>query len=213
MDSTERTNLLSFYGRAIAGALNALVPLRPWTFVEPTENTYSVYLRNAGKARIYLQFDGYEKPTRIIISGYLHIGKNGQYVEVYEKSADGTRWNRCSVPSITVTVAKNPEAIAKDIVRRFLPEYLRVLALAEDKLVEDAAYEAKIAANLQRLAWATGTLLTDCDRHEARKNFTWKLHNNYHTVTASENDCSLTLDNLTIEQAEKIIGILKGGKQ
>jgi hypothetical protein len=212
MDNTERTQLLSFYGRAISGALNALVPLRPWTFVEPTENTYSVGLRNAGNGRIYLQFDGYEAPKRISISGSLHVGNLGQYVEVYERGADGKGWKIASrLPVITVTVAKNPEAIARDIVRRFLPEYLRVLALAEEKVAANNAYEATIAANLQRLAKATGTALPWSS--ELRNNFTWKRGNNYHTVTASAEDCSLALDNLTFEQAEKIIAVIKGGKQ
>ena len=99
-----------------------------------------------------------------------------------------------------------------NIARRFLPEYLRIFALAEDKVAKDAAYEAKIAANLQRLAKATGThVSTEAPngRGEVRKNFTWKLRDNYHTVTASAKDCSLTLDNLTLEQAEKVIAILK----
>src|ERR1019366_4986329 len=54
MDSTQRTATLSEYGRSIAAHLRKLEPLRPWTFGEPTD---SVHLRNAGKARIYLEFD------------------------------------------------------------------------------------------------------------------------------------------------------------
>lgn len=219
MTSTERTQLLSHYGRNIAEALRAIAPLKPWTFVEPTEDTYSVYLRNAGKARIYLQFDGYghEKPTRLSISGHLNIGKNNQYVEVYEMGADGTGWYKASVPSITVTCAKNPEAIAKDIMRRFLPEYVRVLALAEDKLAKDTAYEAKIAANLLRLADVAGVEINSTEhlngRGEVRKDFTLCIgESQYHKVNVTDHDADLKLDSLTFEQAEYIIRYLKGTK-
>jgi hypothetical protein len=111
-----------------------------------------------------------------------------------------------------VALSRGPEAIAKDIAKRFLPEYLRIFALAEAKVAADAEYEAQIAANIQRLAKATGERVSveaPNGRGEVRKNFTWKLRGNYHTVTASAKDCSLTLDNLTIEQAEKVIAILK----
>lgn len=211
MTSAERTIALSGLARQIATELRKLNPLRPWTFVEPTENTYSVYLRNAGKARIYLQFDGYNEPTRLSISGILNIGKNNQYVEVYERGADGTGWNRVNAPSITVAIARGPEAIAKDIAKRFLPEYLRVFQLAVDKVQADTDYDAAITANLQRLASVAGEKLPSEQnyRGEVNKNFTLHIGNNYYTVTASAKDCSLKLDNLTIEQATYIIKYLR----
>jgi len=216
MTSTERTTKLSTLGRDIATELRKLNPLRPWTFVEPTEDTYSVYLRNAGQARIYIQFDGYNEPTRLTVSGYLHIGKNGQYVEVYERGADGRGWNRASVPIITIALKRGPEAIAKDIAKRFLPEYLRVFALAEAKGAADAEYDGKITANLQRLAKAAGENVGTEDirgRGEVRKDFTFRVGDSrYYTVTASAKDCSLKLDALSIEQAEVIIRYLKSGK-
>src|ERR1017187_1663892 len=76
MTSAERTIALSELARQIAFELNQITPLRPWTFVLPTEDVYSVHLRNAGKARIYIQFDQYENPKRLSVSGYQHIGKN-----------------------------------------------------------------------------------------------------------------------------------------
>src|SRR5208337_5009244 len=159
MTSTERAKFLTFLGTALAPALSALNPQRPWTFVEPTEDTYTVYLRNAGKARIYLQLEsskGYDLNDRVLVTGHMHIGKNGSYVEVYDRGADGTGWNRVSAPRITASLKKNPEAIAKDIAKRFLPEYLRVFAMAEDKLAKEEAYECRIVTNLERLAEVAG---------------------------------------------------------
>ena len=176
-----------------------------------------MYLRNAGKARICLQFDDYSEPTRLSISGYLNIGKNQQHVDVYERGADGTGWNRASVPSITVSLSRGPEAIAKDIVRRCLPEYLRILALAEDKLAKDAEYENKIAANLQRLAEAAGVKITresNDGRGEIRKAFHFRVGESryYDVAAASADDCSLNLPTLSFAQAERIIHYLKGGE-
>jgi hypothetical protein len=215
MNSTERTKALSEIALQIAAELRELEPLRPWTFVEPTEDTYSVYLSNAGDARIYIGFDGYNESTRLTISGHMHIGKNGSYVEVYEKGADGSGWNHVYSPSITVAIKRGPKAVAKDIAKRFLPEYLRVFALAKAKVAEDNAYDTAITANLQHLAKVAGESVPESFswRREGRKSFTWRLRGNYHTVTASAEDCSLKLDNLTLEQAEQIIRLLKTEKR
>jgi len=218
MTSAERTTELSGLGRQIALELRHTPATYPWVFVEPIEDTYSVYLSNPeNKARIYLQFDGYEKPSRLSISGYLQIGKNGQYVEVYEKGADGTGWNRATPPSITVAISRGCAAIAKDIAKRFLPEYLRVFSLAQAKVQADADYDAKITANLQRLAKVADVKLLQAEetfRGETRKSFHFKVGDSrYYDVTTSANDCSLKLDTLSFEQAEHIIRYLKGIKK
>ena len=219
MTSTERAKFLTFLGTALAPALSALNPQRPWTFVEPTEDTYTVYLRNAGKARIYLQLEsskGYDLNDRILVTGHMHIGKNGSYVEVYEdrRGENGTRWERVSAPRITVAVSKNPEAIAKDIAKRFLPEYLRVFALAEDKLAKDAAYECRIVTNLERLAECAGVPVAPQNyRGEVNNQFTMRIgERQYHSVSVTDHDADLKLDSLTFEQAEHIIKYLKQGK-
>ena len=107
---------------------------------------------------------------------------------------------------------KESEAIAKDIAKRFLPEYLRVFALAQAKVQADADYEAKITANLQRLAKVAGETLSTEPLRDIRTSFTWRHGNHYDTVTASADSCSLKLDTLTVVQAEYIIRYLKTGK-
>ena len=205
MTSAERTARLSELGRQIATELHNLDPIRNvWTFVEPTEDTYSVYLRNAGQARIYLQFDGYNEPTRLSISGWQNVGKNNSYVEVYERGADDTGWNRVTAPSITVALSRGCEAIAKDIAKRFLPEYLRIFALAQEKVAADKLYEETIAKNRARLAACCGVPVSN----HCRSEFSWH-HGGYHTVQVSKATCDLKLSDLTFEQAEHIIGYLK----
>jgi hypothetical protein len=222
MTSTERTAALAGLGRQIAVELRYTSAYYVWTLNEPTED--NVYLRNAeNDARIYLGFEGYgdmHEKARVVISGHMHIGKNGQYVEVYEKGAatpehpQGSGWNRVTAPSITVAASRGCAAIAKGIARRFLPEYLRVYQLGVDKVTADTAYDNAITKNLQRLATVAGETLQTHDRYsaEVQKSFTWKHGTHYDTVTASAEDCSLKLDTLSIEQAEYIIRYLKEGR-
>jgi hypothetical protein len=219
MTSAERTAALYSLGLAIAAELRILEPLRPWTAVEPTEDVYSVYLQNGNGARIYLHFDsskGYDLNDRVLVTGHMHLGKNGSYVEVYDRGADGTGWNKVSTPRITIGLSKNPEAIAKDIAKRFLPEYLRVFALAQAKVQADADYEAKITANLQRLAAVANVPRPSKETAlygKVNNQFSFRVgENRYYTVTASAKDCSLKLDTLSFEQAEVIIRYLKSGK-
>ena len=212
MTSAERTIALSGYARQIATELNKLNPLRPWTFVEPTEDTYNVYLRNAGKARIYIQYSHYgDTNTRLSINGYMHIGKNGSYVEVHEQSSTG--WNKTSAPSITVAIARGCAAIAKDIAKRFLPEYMRVFALAEAKVKASSEYDALITDNLQRLAKVAGVTVPSAQQryNEVNKSFSFRVGDSrYYSVTTSAKDCSMKLDTLSFEQAEHIIKYLRG---
>jgi hypothetical protein len=215
MTSAERTIALSALALPIAAELCTLG--HAWEYVPPTEDSYSVYLRNGDGARIYLQLTsskGYDKDDRVLVTGYQHIGKNGQYVEVYDRGADGTGWNRVTVPSITIALSRGPVAIAKDIAKRFLPEYLRVFALAQAKVAADNSYEAKITTNLQRLAAVAGVTLPTEQRHynEVNKSFTFHLGNSYHEVKVSDKDVDLKLQDLSFEQAEHIIKYLKGTK-
>jgi hypothetical protein len=55
-------------------------------------------------------------------------------------------------PSINVSTAKSHEQIARDISRRFLPEYVRIYALLTAKATEQNDYETRRAANWQRIA-------------------------------------------------------------
>ncbi len=54
-------------------------------------------------------------------------------------------------PGIKATLSKGYEAIAKDIKRRFLPEYLRIWAKCQAKADQTNAYESKQAYNWARL--------------------------------------------------------------
>ena len=208
MNSKERTLALSNLAVQIAATLNAEhTKARPWTFVEPGEDTYSVYLRNAGKGRIYLSLTsskGYDLNDRLSITGSLNIGKNNQYVEVRDSN-----YKRISAGEITVAVSRGVNVIAQEIAKRFLPHYLEVLELAERKLDKEQAYNACITDNLTRIAKIAGARINTNTEGVARN--AWVTLRGVHTdITVYEEECSLKLDNLTFEKAEYILRYLKG---
>jgi hypothetical protein len=223
MTSAEKIAYLNMLGKQVADILTTTYNSAQcgidgaWEFVTSSEDNWNVYMQNKLGARIYLSLacsKGYQVYDRVSVSGHMHIGKNGSYVEVYDRGADGTGWNRVSAPSITVASSKNPEAIAKDIAKRFLPEYLRVFALAQAKVQADADYDAAITANLQRLAKVAGETLPSTQQRYGQVNssFHFRVGQRYYDVTASAKDCSMKMISLSIEQCEFIIRYLKTGK-
>ena len=157
-------------------------------------------------ATLYISGDGYNKPTKCTISGGLNVGPNGQYVEVHEnvKRNDYTHWERVDPGSISVTIARGAAVIAKEINRRFLPEYFRILALANSQVVKENDYKKAKRANLVRLAAAAGKTLANDDREV----FNLSAREAYGDVSTSEKTASITLHSLTIEQAEAILRLL-----
>jgi hypothetical protein len=147
----EKKISLSKLAADIAQALGA-----PWTVRPPREgyedeNHPTRVLVNGAGAQIWVRADEYDIRGRASFSGSLNIGKNGQYETVYENG------NRVSVPDITVALSRGPEAMAKEINRRLLPEYLRVLALAQAQVVRENERRAKKRAALSKLAGIAGT--------------------------------------------------------
>ncbi len=55
-------------------------------------------------------------------------------------------------PSINVSVAKTHEQIARDITKRFLPEYVRIFAKIQDKVSAENDYATRRARNWARVA-------------------------------------------------------------
>ncbi len=205
MTSAERTAALCGLARQVAVELRKLDPLHPWTFQEPTASTWSVYLRDAGAKRIYLQLVGnYDNPDRVEISGCLNVGKNHQYVTVYENGS------RVSVTAITVGLSRGAQAIAKEITRRFLPEYSRIFSLAQDKVRDEQEYQAQVSENLQNLASAVGQSITIDDAN----NFSLRnVGNIYGKVRVSNDDAQLDLHNLTLAQAKHILKYIHKTKE
>jgi hypothetical protein len=209
MTSAEKREATISLAAAIAKELGA-----PWTYTRPTDPDTYVYIVGENGARIYVALSGsYDNPDRVEISGYLNIGRNRQYVNVYEKSASGG-WDRASVPSISVALKRGPEAITKEIQRRFLPEYLRIFALALAQLQKDNERDTRVLDNLKRLGKIVNAHVKE-DRdnghgyiEEQRTSVSIGYINVYGTITVSSDTATLELRSLTIEQAERVLKAL-----
>jgi len=186
-----------------------------WTFTPDEDASWTVHIDRADGAKLYLSLEssvGYDKHDRVHISGSLNIGRNGAFVTVYEGS------QRLSPGSINVALSRGPEAIAKEITRRLLPEYLRVYALAMAKLQADNAYDFEVSANLHLLAKAVGTVVpSDKNPNNSyveaqRESITFNRGEAYGTIRVSNKTAELHLRSLTITQAEHILNYIKGGK-
>lgn len=211
MDSKERTTRLNLFGNAITTELNQLRnPLTSsWSYVYPSEDTYSTYCVNADGARIYFSFPGYgDEPKRLSISGWLHIGKGKQYVQMYDEQN-----NKLSTGEITVALERGATNIAKDILRRFLPHYLEVFALAQHKVATDAAYENRVESNLEAMFNMAGWIMPYRSEHstQLRRENSGRI-NGYTvkaTASATANEQQLDIDGLTLAQAAHIISLLQ----
>jgi hypothetical protein len=181
-----------------------------WT-VDFDDEGYVKYIKSlTSNAKLYLSQRYGTKSTHVTIGGSLHVGRDGSYVEVYAKGTDGTGWHRQNVGEITVAISRGPATIAKEITRRFLPDYLRILTLANAKVASDIAYETDVRLNLKRLAKAADTTVTfdDANRWDKREAFSLSIGEVYGTVHASNKTATLELRSLPIKQAEEVLRLV-----
>jgi len=192
----------------ITEALNN-IPARSkqWEFTPDSEGWSGQSITSTtSNAKLYISYLQ-SRGTHLHISGSLHVGENGQYVTVYDKGADGTGWHRQYAPDITVAVKRGAEVIAKEIHRRMLPEYMRILRLANDSVDKDRAYKHAKENNLARLARTAGVKIRE-DRGP-KDGFYTSAGNIDGSVRTSADDADIDLRNLTINQAEKVLAFIK----
>lgn len=91
--------------------------------------------------------NGTRKEGRYSISGGYPSDEHGRNLDYVRRAAG----HNVELPKITVAWSRNPEAIAKDIIRRFLPDYLALYAKAEEKQRETNAYHNAAQATAKRI--------------------------------------------------------------
>lgn len=211
MTSAERTSVLSMLGRSIAEILTVLdgpLSLMGWKFVEPSEDSYSVYMQNTDGARIYLSLissTGYDKNDRVNVTGWFNIGKAGAFVEVRDN-------NVRVYTEITVAASRNPEAIAKDIAKRFLPKYLAAFERALAIVEAEKAYELHITNALKLVADAAGITVpktSEYDR-ELRTSVSGRVGSVAVYIKTYDGCIELKLDGLTTAQAIDVLAYVRG---
>lgn len=148
---------------AIVTALRALEPIKGWALkpaTDPTERVRWVKLYNADDEDLFLGFDEYK--TRIDISAN------------WPTLPDGTTWyprkyRDEASPAIGVSATKAPAQIARDIVRRFLPAYRALLAIASADVASATAYRDTTADTFDRLIAGCPHLRADRDSTMANR--------------------------------------------
>ena len=193
--------------------------------VKDTDGAWGV-ITGPNRAQLYLTLAGRLNRetgtyTHINVGGSFHVGKNGTYVEVYEKGLGiNSGWNKASVPSINIAYSKGAQKIAQEIKRRFLPEYLRVLALALDKVAKDDAFEKARHLLLTSCLQLCGKV--EAPREDAKgkgwANLTEYDPDSTRGILTANFECSSTevdlkLDNLTFDEVKHIITYLKGNRR
>ena len=171
-----------------------------WVYAEPDERSCYHKLIGPDEATLYLSIDGDTKGDRLRVSGGFHIGKtkygNPEYV----------RPNTGDPGSMTMAIARGPEAIVRTVSRYVQDKYLPALAQAIKQRDEAEAYlQAKLSnlQHLQSLAGDTRTLARDAERGYLH------IGEAYGHIEATDDSERLDLRCLTIKQAEDIINLLR----
>lgn len=163
----------------------------------------TAYLRHADGYGLYLKLI-WNKPDRIEVSGIWPKDAKGQLMIPYIPYGASAKQHR---PEITVALARGAEAVAEEIKKRFLPEYIpKWKEQAELARTNDEWASGQLAL-IERLAKAAGENLGSHERE--RRSFTMKVGGSWSDIEAhGPKDATLKL-RVTAGQAERIVKMLK----
>jgi len=106
-------------------------------------------------------------------------------------------------PSIQVALDRGVKVIAKEIIRRVLPDYERVFLENRRRMAEANEYAGKLAANRERMAGAFGLTLNARERESEQF---WACG---HRVQVSGSSVTLELRGLPVGVAMRVAEIVK----
>jgi len=176
-----------------------------WTFKPLDEPFPTQYLKGPNEAELAIRIETYgSRKGRVEVHGNFHIGRNREFIDVRE-------WNhstseRCKLPEISVSGTRGAASIAKEITRRFLPEYLPLLQKAIDKRDAANSHEDKTRDNLVILATIVNARVPE-ERDRTTASF---YHNDkaYGDIQVCGDSVTLKLSSLTMERAKRILAML-----
>ena len=163
-----------------------------WTVTPcPYEHIAGADLQDMEGAHLYIGTvsEGYGQPiTKLHIKGELPKNIKGEepYVEGYGQF--GKR-----MPSINVSRSKTAAQIAADIERRLLPEYLEILALAQQRVAESNTYYNKTESMAAQIA-----KLIEADPSDLRGNKVHFYHSPFPIFQESLGDAEVSDDDVKL---------------
>lgn len=171
---------------AIVKAMNKDLPANTWRLAE--HETWAEIKGPEGQA-FSLHFEGYGNQGKLRVTGTFPRTNDGEYIGIPRGTSD---------PEIGVSLSRGAETIAKEITRRFLPEYLPILAMVQKTKQERDLIAAMVASNTAALAAAFEEPLSknETTRKETLKN--GHLHVGSHRCFYGEARISTTTVNLTL---------------
>ncbi len=164
---------------------------------------------------LFMTFSAGYEDGRIHVSGvYSRLADGTMYDSLYytqeeksERKARGlvnTNYGKIEMPRITVSPEKTAEQIAKDIQRRFLPDYRYYLARL---LVVINATDSRAAAIKRNLELLKGSPLTKHEREGSR--YVECVNGRSFSVRGYSDCVSIEFNSLTVEQATEMVAIAR----
>ena len=178
---------------------------------QPTSN---VQLDGPAGAGLYLSEPYWEKGRVVVGARWPHADINGQR-ETFQPYFSSYGSNPTKAPCITCAASRGAEAIAKDIERRFLPQYLPLYEQQAERMIatlESAAYRRDILDRLNATGFMQGTVHLTVSPPEIvfDKGYlrTGGSYAKFAISTYQGLKVSAEIRDLTLEQTETIIGLL-----
>jgi hypothetical protein len=174
---------------AIVAALAKLEPDAGWT-LEPSEGRHhNPAIRNASGERFWLGVDDYKR--RVTVHGTCGPMPDGRTWIPRDRVRDAVD------PSPTISADKAPEHIARDIARRFLPDYRKYLALYRSDVADATAFRNQTASLFDELvSLGNGWLKPDQRTDDRGTERTARLYN---TPGISYGDIRVSGDHVRIQ--------------
>lgn len=196
---TENTRSLPELARGIAALLNG-----EHFSVEPSEEGERHYVRLSAP-------DGRSFTLNSTWSGRGKLHVSGSYPRDGERYMGPREWGAIGyneqAPSINVSAEREPGPIARDIARRFLPEYTRVYRACVAKQQEQAAYRSTVNGIAEQLAaLIPGAKLEEHDGTQRVSFYT--SDTGYGDLTAYSDTVNMELRSLPLALARQIAALL-----
>jgi hypothetical protein len=157
------------------------------------------YIQGDGDERLELHFASGSNMQRLTVSGRYPITSRGGFIS----APHGT-----PRPDMTVAISRGPEAIAKDITRRLLPEYRKVLAAVQEIKRRTDASEDSQEANLRSLAEVFGTNPSADNLKHGTMRLNIPIQGAYGDLEAFDNSVNLNLRSIPIQKALQVARLL-----
>ena len=178
---------------------------------QPTSN---IQLDGPAGTGLYLSKPYWEKGRVVVGARWPAADVNGQH-ETFQPYFSSYGSNPTKAPHITCAMSRGAAAIAKDIERRFLPQYLPLYEQQVERMtvtLEGAAYRRDILDRLNATGFMQGTIHLTVSPPEITFDKGYLKNGGTHAKFAISTyqglKVSAEIRDLTLEQAEAIIRLL-----